>query len=152
MKIMLDFDLANLYAVETRTLKQAVKRNLNRFPPEFMFELESAEIELLVSQLVIPSRSNLGGSTPFAFTEQGVAMLSAVLRSERAVEISLAIMRAFVLLRQLALSHKELAQKLEVLESRYDQKFDDIHQALQFLILQNEENQRQKHRKKIGFN
>jgi len=105
-----------------------------------------------VSQLVIPSRSNLGGSTPFAFTEQGVAMLSAVLRSERAVETSLAIMRAFVLLRQLALSHKELAQKLEVLESRYDQKFDDIHQALQFLILQNEENQRQKHRKKIGFN
>lgn len=131
MKIMLDFDLAILYEVETRTLKQAV--------------------ESLVSQNVIPSKSNLGGAKPFAFTEQGVAMLSAVLRSEKAVEISLAIMRAFVLMRQFALSHKELSEKLEALESSYNQKFDDIHQALRFLILKNEESQKNQHRKKIGF-
>lgn len=151
MKIMLDFDLAILYEVETRTLKQAVKRNINRFPADFMFELDAIEIESLVSQNVIPSKSNLGGAKPFAFTEQGVAMLSAVLRSEKAVEISLAIMRAFVLMRQFALSHKELSEKLEALESSYNQKFDDIHQALRFLILKNEESQKNQHRKKIGF-
>lgn len=151
MKIMLDFDLAALYEVETRTLKQAVKRNINRFPPDFMFELETEEIESMVSQNVIPSKSNLGGAKPFAFTEQGVAMLSAVLRSEKAVEISLAIMRAFVLMRQFALSHKELSEKLEALELSYNQKFDDIHQALKFLILKNEESQKHQDRKKIGF-
>ena len=151
MKIMLDFDLAILYEVETRTLKQAVKRNINRFPADFMFELDAIEIESLVSQNVIPSKSNLGGAKPFAFTEQGVAMLSAVLRSEKAVETSLAIMRAFVLMRQFALSHKELSEKLEALESSYNKKFDDIHQALRFLILKNEESQKNQHRKKIGF-
>ena len=151
MKIMLDFDLAALYEVETRTLKQAVKRNINRFPPDFMFELETEEIESMVSQNVIPSKSNLGGAKPFAFTEQGVAMLSAVLRSEKAVEISLAIMRAFVLMRQFALSHKELSEKLEALESSYNQKFYDVHQALKFLILKNEESQKHQDRKKIGF-
>jgi hypothetical protein len=134
MKIMLDFDLAALYEVETRTLKQAVKRNINRFPPDFMFELETEEIESMVSQNVIPSKSNLGGAKPFAFTEQGVAMLS-----------------AFVLMRQFALSHKELSEKLEALELSYNQKFDDIHQALKFLILKNEESQKHQDRKKIGF-
>lgn len=86
---MLDFDLANLYDVETRALKQAVKRNLNRFPSDFMFELTPAEIEWMVSQNVIPSKSSIGGAKPFVLTEQGVAMLSAVLRSEKALEISL---------------------------------------------------------------
>ncbi len=153
MKIMLDFDLAILYEVETRTLKQAVKRNINRFPHDFMFELTSEEWKSLRSQIVMlkNERGTHPKYLPFAFTEQGVAMLSAVLRSEKAVEISLAIMRAFVLMRQFALSHKELSEKLEALESSYNQKFDDIHQALRFLILKNEESQKNQHRKKIGF-
>ncbi len=153
MKIMLDFDLAALYEVETRTLKQAVKRNINRFPPDFMFELSSEEWKSLRSQIVMlkHERGTHPKYLPFAFTEQGVAMLSAVLRSEKAVEISLAIMRAFVLMRQFALTHKELSEKLEALELSYNQKFDDIHQALKFLILKNEESQKHQHRKKIGF-
>ena len=95
-KVILDFDLAELYGVETRALKQAVRRNLDRFPADFMFELSVAEIKNLVSQTVIPTRGKLGGATPMAFTEQGVAMLSSVLRSTRAVEVNIAIMRTFV--------------------------------------------------------
>ena len=91
-KAMLDFDLAELYGVETRALKQAVRRNLVRFPADFMFELSAAEIKNLVSQTVIPTRGKLGGATPMAFTEQGVAMLSSVLRSSRAVQVNIAIM------------------------------------------------------------
>src|SRR6266436_1769679 len=87
-KVMLDFDLAELYGVETRALKQAVRRNLDRFPADFMFELSTAEIKNLVSQTVIPTRGKLGGATPMAFTEQGVAMLSSVLRSSRAVQVN----------------------------------------------------------------
>lgn len=93
---MLDFDLAELYEVETRALKQAVRRNNRRFPSDFMFELSENEIEQMVSQNVIPSKSHFGGATPFAFTEQGVAMLSSVLRSNKAIDTNIAIMRAFV--------------------------------------------------------
>lgn len=91
-KVMLDFDLAELYETETRILKQAVRRNIERFPRDFMFELTESEIVLLVSQSVIPSKSKLGGAKPYAFTEQGVAMLSSVLNNEKAIEINIAIM------------------------------------------------------------
>ena len=116
-KVMLDFDLAELYGVETRALKQAVRRNLDRFPPDFMFELSAAQIQNLVSQTVIPSRGKLGGATPMAFTEQGVDMLSSVLRSPRALKVNIAIMRTFVRLREMLLSHADLARKLAALET-----------------------------------
>src|SRR5438477_2059324 len=117
--VMLDFDLAELYGVETRTLKQAVRRNLDRFPMDFMFELSAAEIKKLVSQTVIPTVGRLGGATPMAFTEEGVAMLSSVLRSPRAMQVNIAIMRAFVRLREMLMSNADLARKLLALENSH---------------------------------
>jgi hypothetical protein len=122
-KVMLSMHLAELYRVETRVLNQAVKRHLDRFPEDFAFMLNDSEAEWLVSQNVIPHRKYLGGYLPYAFTEQGVAMLSTVLNSEQAVQVNIAIMRAFVKLRQLMAINKELAQKLEQLEKRMD-KYD----------------------------
>jgi hypothetical protein len=133
-KVMLDFDLAELYGVETRALKQAVKRNTARFPEDFLFELSGAEVEDLVSQNVIPGRGKLGGATPYAFTEQGVAMLSSVLRSDRAVQVNIAIMRAFVRLRQMLSTNAELARKLEAMEKKYDGQFKVVFDALRQLM------------------
>jgi hypothetical protein len=133
-RVLLDYDLASLYGVETRTLKQAVKRNLDRFPPDFMFELSAAEVDDLVSQSVIPRRGKLGGAVPMAFTEQGVAMLSSVLRSKRAVQVNISIMRAFVRLRELLLSHADLARKLEALEKKYDGQFRLVFDAIRQLM------------------
>lgn len=120
-KIMLDFDLADLYDVENRVLKQAVKRNIDSFPDDFMFTLSEKEIYQMVSQKVIPSKSYFGGAVPFAFTEQGVAMLASVLKSKKAVQVKISIMRAFVLMRRYALSHKDLTEKLNKLETQYNQ-------------------------------
>ncbi len=133
-KVMLDFDLAELYHVETRALKQAVRRNPERFPEDFMFELTEDEIDHLVSQNVIPGRGKLGGSTPYAFTEQGVAMLSSVLRSPRAVQVNIAIMRAFVKLREMLSTHAGLARKLEDMEKKYDSQFKVVFDALRQLM------------------
>lgn len=133
-KVMLDFHLAELYGVETRALKQAVRRNPERFPDDFMFELTPEESRLLVSQTVIPGLGKLGGSVPMAFTEQGVAMLSSVLRSTRAVEVNIAIMRAFVRLRQMLATHKELAVKLEEMEKKYDGQFRLVFDAIRQLM------------------
>jgi ORF6N domain len=134
-KVMLDFDLAELYGVETRALKQAVRRNLVRFPADFMFELSATEIKNLVSQTVIPTRGKLGGATPMAFTEQGVAMLSSVLRSSRAVHVNIAIMRTFVRLREMLLSNADLARKLADLENKYDAQFKVVFDAIRELML-----------------
>jgi len=101
-KVMLDIHLAELYNVETRILKQAIRRNLSRFPNDFMFELTAEEVNKVVSQFVIPSKRSLGGAIPFAFTESGIAMLSSVLKSQKAIEMNISIIRAFVLLRKLA--------------------------------------------------
>lgn len=117
---MLDRDLARLYGVRPIALRQQVKRNVNRFPADFMFHLTRREADLLVSQNVIPSRRSLGGYLPLAFTEQGIAMLSSVLRSERAVEVNIIIMRAFVKLREILAAHKDLAEKLDALEKKYE--------------------------------
>src|SRR6266516_2420416 len=133
--VMLDFDLAQLYGVETRALKQAVRRNLDRFPADFMFELTVAEIKNLVSQTVIPTRGKLGGATPMAFTEQGVAMLSTVLRSSRAVQVNIAIVRTFVRLREMLLSDAELARKLAASEKKYDAQFKVVFDAIRALML-----------------
>jgi hypothetical protein len=118
-KVLLDFELAELYETETRTLKQAVRRNSNRFPEDFMFELTNDEMNHLVSQFVIPSKSKFGGASPFAFTEQGVAMLSSVLNNERAIEINIAIMRSFVSLRKFALTYEELTKRVTEIEEQF---------------------------------
>ena len=133
-KVMLDFHLAELYGVETRALKQAVRRNPERFPSDFMFELTPRETRLLVSQTVIPGLGKLGGAVPMAFTEQGVAMLSSVLRGDRAVQVNIAIMRAFVRLRQLLASHAELAGKLDDMEKKYDGQLRMVFEALRRLM------------------
>ena len=132
-KVILSTDLATLYGVEPRVLVQAVKRNINRFPRDFMFQLTAAETRNLKSQFVI---SSWGGrrAAPFAFTEQGVAMLSSVLRSERAVKANIAIMRAFVRLREMLATHEELRQKIEQMEKRYDAKFQIVFATIKEML------------------
>lgn len=125
-KVMLDRDLAVLYGVKPIALRQQVKRNKDRFPKDFMFQLTAAEAESLLSQSVIPSRRSLGGFMPYAFTEQGVAMLSSVLRSKRAVHVNIQIMRAFVKLREMLATHRELARKLAQLEKRIEGHDEEI--------------------------
>jgi hypothetical protein len=146
-KIMLDFDLALLYNVETRVLKQAVRRNSHRFPEDFMFVLSEIEINKLVSQTVIPSKSYLGGAFPFAFTEQGISMLSSVLNSEKAIEINISIIRAFVTMRQFTLSYSELKTRIEEIESQ----FPDIYKALNYLVDKDKLGNNTKERVKIGY-
>lgn len=147
-KVMLDFDLAELYEIETRTLKQAVRRNIERFPEDFMFELTPDELASLRSQIVIlkKSRGSHSKYLPFAFTEQGVAMLSSVLNSYKAIQVNITIMRAFVNIRQHYLDSKELKTRLDKLEDEMQVKFNDIHQALSYLL-----EPPQKERNPVGF-
>lgn len=137
-KVLLDADLALLYGVETKVLKQAVRRNIDRFPPDFMFELTQEEFANLRSQFVT---SSWGGQRypPFAFTEQGVAMLSGILNSPRAIETNIAIMRTFVALRKLMESNQDLATKIRQLERKYDQRFKLVFDTIQQLIKQEKE-------------
>jgi hypothetical protein len=134
-KVMLDSELAELYQVPTKVFNQAVSRNRNRFPKDFMFQLTVEEDESLRSQIVT-SKVGRGGRRyrPYVFTEQGVAMLSSVLNSERAVQVNIAIMRAFVRLREMMESKKELAAKLDALEKKYDAKFSVVFQAIRKLM------------------
>lgn len=125
-KVILSMHLAGLYGVETRALNQAVKRNIHRFPEDFMFQISEPEAEQLVSQNVIPHKKYFGGSLPYAFTEQGVAMLSSVLNSEQAIKINITIMRAFVKLRELLSTNKELAHKLGQLERKIEKHDEEI--------------------------
>ena len=150
-KVILDFELAKLYEVETRILKQAVRRNIERFPTDFLFELSTDEMQNMVSQNVIPSLKYFGGAKVYAFTEQGVAMLSSVLRNKKAIQINISIMRAFVMMRQWALTHQELSARLDALEKQYGQKFSDIEQVLNFLIQKDQKKTQQKQRNQIGF-
>ena len=149
-KVMLDMDLAKLYEVETRVLKQAVRRNMERFPEDFMFELTEDEIHNLTSHFVI---SRWGGQRykPFAFTEQGIAMLSSVLKSKTAIQINISIMRAFVMIRQFALTYQELNEKLIALEKKHNQKFTDIDQVLNYLIKKDQQLTQQTARKQVGY-
>lgn len=146
-KVMLDKYLADLYQVKPIRLREQVKRNRDRFPADFMFQLTKAEVQVLVSQNAIPSMSHVGGSWPYAFTEQGIAMLSSVLRSKRAVAVNIEIMRAFVRLRQILASHIELARKLEQLENKYDVQFKAVFDAIRRLMTPEPEPQK----RKIGF-
>lgn len=151
-RVMLDYHLAELYQVETRALKQAVKRNIERFPGDFMFVLTREEANLLlsigVSHFVIPPDYNFGVAMPMAFTEQGVAMLSSVLRSKVTIEVNISIMRAFVLMRQMAIGYEELSRRIEELEVSTDAQFNELYQALTQLLSQSKQ---QKERRPVGF-
>jgi len=146
-KVMLDSDLAGLYGVQTKVLVQAIKRNINRFPPDFMFQMTAQETDLLRSQIVT-SKPGRGGrrTAPYVFTEQGVAMLSTVLNSKRAIEVNIQIMRAFVKLREMIATHKALARKLDEMEKKYDGQFKIVFDALRHLMVEPEPKE-----KKIGF-
>ncbi|MBP6390978.1 MAG: ORF6N domain-containing protein [Flavobacteriales bacterium] len=145
-RVLLDVHLAELYEVETRTLKQAVRRNRVRFPEDFMYELTKDEAALMVSQGVIPSLRSLGGTTPFAFTEAGVAMLSSVLNSRKAMAMNVAIMRTFTALRRLARNYSSLMSKLKAMEAKYDQRFDEVYELFHALL-----GPAKPRRKRIGF-
>ncbi len=133
-RVMLSTDLAELYAVEPRVLIQAVKRNRGRFPADFMFQLTEQEFNHLKSQIVISSWGGLRRAYPYAFTEQGVAMLSSVLRSKRAIEVNIAIMRTFVRLREMISSNKALARRLTYLEKKCDGQFQVVFEAIRELM------------------
>ena len=133
-RVMLSADLAHLYEVEPRALVQAVKRNIARFPEDFMFQLNDGEFHALKSQIVISSWGGLRRASPYAFTEQGVAMLSSVLRSKRAIKVNIEIMRAFVRLRRILASHSQLARRLGLLEKKYDAQFKVVFDAIRELM------------------
>jgi len=139
-QVILDRDLAKLYQVETRTLKQAVKRNSKRFPQDFMFQVNENEneIELMVSQFVIPSKQHLGGALPNAFTEQGIYMLATVLRSDVAIDINIAIMRTFSKLREFSKHYNALAKQLIAIDKKHDKQYKELKNALDELIASSE--------------
>jgi len=149
-RVMIDFDLAELYGVPTKSLNLAVKRNSKRFPSDFMFQLSNQEWASLRFQFETSKR---GGRRymPYAFTEQGVAMLSGVLNSDKAIEANIYIMRAFVFIRQYALSHKDLNEKLKKLEKKFNRKFKDFAEAINYLLQKDKVETDQRKRKQIGF-
>ena len=147
-RVMLDRDLAKLYEVTTKRLNEQVRRNIKRFPPDFMFQLTPEEFTSLRSQnaTLKIGRGQHRKYLPYAFTEQGVAMLSGVLNSERAIDVNVAIMRAFVKLREFAMTHKELSRKLNAMEKKYDTQFKVVFDAIRQLMTPPESK-----RRKIGF-
>ncbi len=177
-KVMLDFDLAELYEVATKVLNQATKRHIKRFPADFMFQITAKEWEMNRSQIVTGSenmvnkglqvmpaskKNNSSDSMinslkhrnskylPFAFTEQGVAMLSGVLNSDKAIDVNISIMRAFVMIKQFALTYNELAEKIAKLERKNNKQFKDVYEALNLLLTENEEQVDWKSRERIGY-
>jgi len=146
-KVMIDKDLAELYGVKTSALNQAVKRNLKRFPKDFMFQIDKQEFKNWKSQIVISNKERMGlRKRPLVFTELGVAMLSSVLNSERAIQVNIQIMRAFTKLRELLSTHKELRHKIEAMEKNYDKKFRVVFDVIKQLLLEEPESKR-----KMGF-
>lgn len=163
IKVMLDFDLAELYEVETRVLNQAIKRNSDSFPEDFMFRLTKEEWEEVMSSQFVATTSSsqivmmdvpknrTGKYLPYAFTEHGVTMLASVLRSPKARKMNIAIVRAFVALRKVVLNIENFQSQIKELETKYDSQFDDIFEALQFLMTENKEIAAQNERVKIGY-
>lgn len=155
-KVMLDYDLAELYEVLTKNLNLAVKRNLKRFPEDFMFQLTKSEwIHIsslrLQNETLEKGRGKYPKYLPNAFTEQGVAMLSGILNSDKAIDVNIAIMRAFIALKQYALTNTELSNKLKELESTYNKQFIDVYEAINYLIQKDKQETNQKERKQIGY-
>jgi len=145
---MLDRDLAKLYGVQTKALKQAVNRNIERFPDDFMFQLNSKEFKNWRSQFVTSNSGDRMGLRyrPYAFTQEGIAMLSTVLNSERAIQVNIAIMRTFIKLREIMATHKDLARKIDDIEKKYDAQFKVVFDAIRRLLTTPE-----KPKKRIGF-
>jgi hypothetical protein len=153
-RVILDVHLAEFYGVETRVLKQAVRRNKDRFPDDFMYELTDAEIDDVVSQNVIPSKRHFGGAVPFAFTENGVAMLSSVLNSKNAIEMNIAIMRTFTMVRKALFFHKDIIEEISILKKELSEHDDQILMIFEYLKQLEKTKQEQesfKNRPKIGF-
>jgi len=146
IKVMLDKDLAELYGVETKRLKEQVRRNIERFPQDFMFELTKDEYQALRSQIATLKRGQHSKYAPFAFTEHGVLMLSSVLNSERAIQVNIQIMRTFTKLREMLSTHKDLKRKIESMEKKYDEQFQIVFEAIKQLLTEED-----KPKKKIGF-
>jgi hypothetical protein len=149
-RVILDYELAKMYEVETKYLKRTVRNHLKRFPSDFMFELSTEEWQNLRCNF---STSSWGGKRylPFAFTEQGVAMLSGLLNSDLAIEMNIAIMRTFVMIRQWAFTHQELSEKLTALEKQHQQKFKDIDQVLTYLLQKDQTKIKPAPREKVGY-
>lgn len=153
-KVMFDFDLAEIYEVETKRINEAVRRNSERFPPKFMFRLTQEEWNIMRSQFATAynQRKRNIGITPFAFTEHGVTMLASVLRSKKAIQMNIIIVEAFIALKEFAFNYKELSDKLRQLETKYDQQFTDITEAINYLLQKDRIEIEQKERRRIGFN
>lgn len=151
LTVMLDFDLAELYETETKYLKRAVRANIKRFPADFMFELSTTEWNTLRCNFCTSNKKGGTRYLPFAFTEQGVAMLSGILNSEKAIDVNIAIMRAFVLVRQYALTDKELMVRMNELETKYNKQFKDVYDAINFLLQRDKQRIDQHQRKRIGY-
>ena len=145
-KVMLDFHLASLYEVETRVMKQQVRRNTSRFPDDFMFQLNEKEWKELITNCDMLGANKFSPVTPFAFTEQGVAMLSGIIHSERAINVNITIMRAFVKMREYLDENKDLKKKLDTLELKYDQQFKIVFDSLRQLL-----EQKSKPRNRLGY-
>ena len=146
-KVMVDRDLANLYGVETRSLNQAVRRNIDRFPADFMFQLNQEETNIWKSQIVISAADKKGlRKRPLVFTEQGVAMLSSVLNSKRAIQVNIQIIRTFTQLRELLATNKDLREKIENMEKKYDKHLREIFEAIKHLLME-----KTKPKNPIGF-
>ena len=152
-KIMLDFDLAELYDVQTKRLNEAVKRNIERFPERFMFRLTITEWENMRSKIATASVQTKRNTTvtPYAFTEHGVTMLASVLKSNKAIKVNIAIVEAFISLKEFALNYKEIADKLKELESTYNKQFKDVYEAINYLLQKDKQEIAQRERKKIGY-
>ena len=150
-KVMLDYDLAELYNVETKNLNKAVKRNAGRFPKDFMFRLTKKEWERLRFQFGTSKERGGTRYIPYVFTEQGVSMLSAILNSKKAIDVSVTIIRAFVMLRQYALNYTELKQQVKKMERVMNRKFKDVYEALNYLLNNDKLEAEQKERKRIGY-
>ena len=153
-KIMLDFDLAELYDVQTKRLNEAVKRNIERFPERFMFRLTITEWENMRSKIATASVQTKRNTTvtPYAFTEHGVTMLASVLKSNKAIKVNIAIVEAFISLKEFALNYKEIADKLKELENTYNKQFKDVYEAINYLLQKDKQEIAQKKRNKIGYN
>jgi len=132
-KVMLDRDLAQLYGVQPTRLREQVKRNLERFPPNFMFRLTVKEVEMMVSQNAIPSKQHLGGFLPYAFTEHGVLMLASILKSEKAMQVSIRVIEIFVKMREMLLTHKDILLQIQKMERKITGHDDDIQKIFQYL-------------------
>ena len=152
-RVMLDFDLAELYEVETRVLNQAVKRNLDVFPIDFMFQLTLHEWTLMSSQYVMTSSIKRPKSyLPSVFTEHGITMLCTILKSKKARQTSISIVRAFIKLKEMALFYTDFSIQLKQLETQYNKQFDDVFEAINYLMKKDNQLKQQVERKKIGFN